>query len=78
MADPPSYEQSTSEYGQRFNDQKVDEKAPQHFSIRAEVGTSRSQHVAALVAKLLPQIHSRARKGLSRSTLFLLPSDQGL
>ena len=77
MVDPPSYEESTSESTNSFNDSKTDSKAPLRFSIREEVGASRSQHVAALVAKLLPQIRTRAKQGLSKSTLLLLPSNQG-
>jgi len=78
MADPPSYEDSASEYGQTFAHQdKVDSRHSQRFSIREEVGASRSQHIAALVVKLLPHIRERARHGLSKTTLLLLPSDQG-
>ena len=74
MAEPPSYEESTSSF---FVDEKGDSKSLQRFSIREEVALSRSQHVAALVSKLLPQIRERAKSGLSKSTLFLMPSDQG-
>ena len=78
MADPPSYEESASGYGNSVEfDSKPDPKGPQRFSIREEVGASRSQHVAALVSKLLPQIRDRARNGLSKSMLMLLPSNQG-
>ncbi|WPH00157.1 Hypothetical protein R9X50_00298000 [Acrodontium crateriforme] len=73
MAEPPSYEESTLADGKTI---MSDEKKPQRFSICEEVGASRSQHVAALVSKLLPQIRSRAKNGLSKSTLLLLPSDQ--
>lgn len=76
MADPPSYEESTSTYNNYSNDSKSDAKTPLRFSIREEVGASRSQHVAALVAKLLPHIRDRARRGLSKSSLLLLPSNQ--
>jgi len=76
MADPPSYEESTSASTNSYDDSKTDSKTPLRFSIREEVGASRSQHVAALVAKLLPQIRSRAQQGLSKSTLLLLPSNQ--
>ena len=80
MADPPSYEESASayEYQQHLSDSKSDSKAPQRFSIREEVGLSRSQHVAVLVSRLLPQIRERARQGLSKSTLLLIPSNQGM
>ena len=77
MTDPPSYEESTTEYGHPVSDSKADSKVPQRFSIREEVGASREQHVAAIVSKLLPQIRDRAKHGLSKSTLLLLPSDQG-
>ena len=78
MADPPSYEESASEYGMQYGNPKADSKTTQHFSIREEVGASRSQMVAALVAKLLPTVRDRAKQGLSKSTLLLLPSNQGL
>ena len=77
MADPPSYEESASEYGHPVGDYKADSKVLQRFSILEEVGASRAQHVAAIVSKLLPQIRDRAKRGLSKSTLLLLPSDQG-
>ena len=76
MTDPPSYEESTLENTIQ-SDWKSDSKVPQRFSIREEVGASRSQHVAAIVAKLLPHIRDRAKQGLSKSTLLLLPSNQG-
>lgn len=78
MANPPSYEESTSEAGGTFDDSKTDPEAPQRLSIREEVGVSRSQHVAAIVASLLPQIRERAKNGLSKSTIALLPSNQGM
>jgi hypothetical protein len=76
MAGPPSYEESTF-YGQSFGNEKTDSKGLKRFSIREEVGASRSQHVAALVEKVLPEIRERAKSGLSKTTLLLLPSDQG-
>lgn len=77
MAEPPSYEETTAGDYHSYADEKGGTKGIQHFSIRQEIGASRSQHVAALVARLLPQVRERARSGLSRSTLLLLPSDQG-
>ena len=72
-SNPPPYEETDS-----ASDQKYDTKlATQHLSIRDEVGASRSQHVAALVEELLPQVRRRARSGLSRSMFILLPSGQG-
>ncbi|TKA23152.1 hypothetical protein B0A50_07182 [Salinomyces thailandicus] len=76
MAEPPSYEETTAGDYHSYADEKGGTKGIQHFSIRQEIGASRSQHVAALVARLLPQVRERARSGLSRSTLLLLPSDQ--
>ncbi|TKA60872.1 hypothetical protein B0A55_10666 [Friedmanniomyces simplex] len=74
MADlPPSYESAP---GWENREQKPESKLTHRFSIREEVGISRSQHVTAVVAKLLPHIKNRARGGLSKSTLLLLPSDQ--
>lgn len=79
MAAPPSYEESTMANSgpSLISDTKGQSKSPQHFSIGEEVGTSRSHHVAALVSKLLPQIRQRAKLGLSKTTLLLLPSGEG-
>jgi hypothetical protein len=33
------------------------------------------QHVGALVAQLLPHVRARAQKGLSETSLLILPSD---
>ena len=77
MADPPLYEDSTSEHKYESGDLKEDAKSPQRFSIREEVELGRSQHVAALVARLLPQVRDRAKQGLAKSVLLLLPSNQG-
>ncbi|TKA64954.1 hypothetical protein B0A55_08632 [Friedmanniomyces simplex] len=74
MADPPpSYERAL---GWENREQKPESRLTRRFSIREEVGVSRSQHVMAVVAKLLPHIENRARGGLSKSTFLLLPSDQ--
>lgn len=78
MAEPPSYEESTSEDTYQARDEKADSKIPARFSIREEVFTSRAQHVAAIVAKLLPQVRERARQGFSKTVLMLLPSNQGM
>lgn len=77
MANPPSYEESASEYSHVPSNEKLESKDVQHFNIQEEVGASRSQHVAALVSKLLPQVRERAKSGLSKSTLLLLPFNQG-
>ncbi|KAF7190602.1 hypothetical protein HII31_07761 [Pseudocercospora fuligena] len=74
--DPPSYEEVTSSSTAKVALWETDSKAPHGLSIREEVGASRSQHVAALVSKLLPQVRERARRGLSRFSLLILPSDQ--
>lgn len=71
--EPPAYDEVVHE-----NDiWDGDTKTKHHMSIRDEVGASRSQHVAVLVSKLMPQIRERAKHGLSNSTLLILPSDQG-
>lgn len=72
--DPPAYEEIASEKGIWDGDAKT----TYHINIREEVGASRSQHVAVLVSKLMPQIRERAKHGLSKSTLLILPSDQGM
>lgn len=77
MSQPPSYEDALSESNSKHRYHDVDSKVPQRFSIRDEVGSSRAQHVAALISKVLPQIRERAKSGLSKTTLLLLPSDQG-
>ncbi|GIZ49060.1 hypothetical protein CKM354_001210000 [Cercospora kikuchii] len=70
--EPPAYDEVVHE-----NDiWDGDTKTKHHMSIRDEVGASRSQHVAVLVSKLMPQIRERAKHGLSNSTLLILPSDQ--
>ncbi|KAK4498139.1 hypothetical protein PRZ48_010795 [Zasmidium cellare] len=76
MSQPPSYEDTVREYDTKDKHDDLDSKVQQRFSIRDEVGSSRSQHVAALISKLLPQIRERAKSGLSKTTLLLLPSDQ--
>ena len=78
MAEPPSYEDTISDYSTKHPNEKEDVTAVQTFSIREEVGLSRSQHVASLVSKLLPQIKERAKQGISRMTFLFLPSDQGV
>nr|POE48019.1 hypothetical protein CFP56_01347 [Quercus suber] len=77
MSDPPPYveDESSMNYSEN-NPEAKGIGAAQRFSIREEVGTSRSQHVAAIVAKLVPRVRERARAGLSKSTLLLLPSNQ--
>ncbi|KAF2173802.1 hypothetical protein M409DRAFT_16073 [Zasmidium cellare ATCC 36951] len=77
MSQPPSYEDTVGECDAKYDNHDVDSKVPQRFSIRDEVGSSRSQHVTALISKLLPQIRERAKSGLSKTVLLLLPSDQG-
>lgn len=78
MAEPPSYEEITSGAGAGSSqDQKVDRKIPQAWSIREQVGLSRTQHVASVVAQIIDHIRERALQGLSRTTLVMIPSDQG-
>ncbi|KXT01295.1 hypothetical protein AC578_2709 [Pseudocercospora eumusae] len=74
--DPPTYEEVTSSSTGKAAFWESDSKAPHALSIREEVGASRSQHVAALVSKLLPQVRERARRGLSTFSLLILPSNQ--
>jgi len=76
MAEPPSYEDSTSGYAASPAD-KYDSKTPQAWSIREQVGLSRSQHVALIVLQIVNHIEDRALQGLSKNTLVLVPSDQG-
>nr|POE65373.1 hypothetical protein CFP56_73018 [Quercus suber] len=79
MAEPPPYEEDDSSVNYSQSKSKASHMGPPHrFSICEEVGTSRSQHVAAIVAKLEPRVRDRARAGLSKSTLLLLPSDQAV
>lgn len=71
--DPPSYEEIETD-----NDKKADSpytKISTRLSLRDEVFVSRMQHVAALVAQLLPHIRLRAQRGLSKTLLLILPSD---
>lgn len=81
MASPPSYEESAVLYQQEPGDSKgspqTESKGWLRLSLRQEVSSSRLQHVAALVSKLLPHVRDRAKEGFSRSTLLLVPSDQG-
>lgn len=81
MADePPPYEEAHEGHegsGSKSNDWSADFKTPQRINIRDEVGASRSQHVAALAAKLLPQVRWRAKHGLSKMTFLMMTSDHG-
>ncbi|KAM0714782.1 hypothetical protein Q7P37_009246 [Cladosporium fusiforme] len=74
MAEPPSYEESTS--GVRPLSEKGDGKTPRLWSIREQVGLSRSQNVASIVSQIVEHIRDRAQQGLSKTTLVLIPSDQ--
>jgi hypothetical protein len=78
MSQPPTYDESTLEESRQYDEKNVskDERGPRIFSIREEVGQSRSQHVNLLISKLLPHIRERAKQGLSRTRLLLLPSGQ--
>ncbi|KAI6960258.1 hypothetical protein KC316_g6359 [Hortaea werneckii] len=78
MTEPPSYEEAASTVNQICGDDKSEFNGIKRFSIREEVVASRSHHVAALVSKILPHVRKRAQSGFSRSTLLLLPSDQGI
>lgn len=75
MAEPPSYEESTSG-DRKSTEQKGDRKTPQPWDIREQVGLSRSQHVASIVAQIGDHIRERALQGLSKTTMVLIPSDQ--
>lgn len=77
MAEPPSYEESTSGTRKTF-EQKGDRETSQAWSIREQVGLSRTQHVASIVSQLTTHIRERAEQGLSKTTLVLIPSDQGM
>lgn len=76
MAQPPSYEESTSEASASL-ERKGDRKSTQPWSIREQVGLSRNQHVASIVAQVVDHIRERALQGLSKTTMILIPSDQG-
>ena len=78
MTEPPSYEEAASTVNQICGDDKSEFNGIKRFSIREEVVASRSHHVAALVSKISPHVRKRAQSGFSRSTLLLLPSDQGV
>jgi hypothetical protein len=75
MAEPPSYEESTSG-DRKSTERKGDHKTPQPWNIREQVGLSRSQHVASIVAQIGGHIQKRALQGLSKTTMVLIPSDQ--
>lgn len=77
MADPPSYDESISQPIDKYHELDGEMKTAQRFSIREEVALSRSQHVAALVSRLLPPIRERAKSGISKTSMLLIPSDQG-
>ncbi|EME42231.1 hypothetical protein DOTSEDRAFT_54653 [Dothistroma septosporum NZE10] len=75
--DPPSYDESISRQPvEEYHELNSDSKTAQRFSIREEVAVSRSQHVAALVSRLLPPIRERAESGISKTLMLLIPSDQ--
>jgi hypothetical protein len=76
MAEPPSYEESTSGAGNP-SDHKGDSKTHQQWSIREQVGLSRTHHVASIVSQIVEHIRERATQGLSKTTLVFIPSDQG-
>jgi hypothetical protein len=77
MAEPPSYEESTSGANIPL-ERKGDQKSSQPWSIREQVGLSRTQHVASIVSQIVDHVRERALQGLSRTTLVLIPSDQGI
>jgi hypothetical protein len=76
MAEPPSYEESTFGVG-KVTDHKGDSKTHQQWSIREQVGLSRTQHVASIVLQIVEHIKERATQGLSKTILLFIPSDQG-
>ena len=77
MAKPPSYEESTSGV-RRLSDHKGDPKIDQQWSIREQVGLSRTQNVASIVSQIVEHTRERATQGLSKTTLVFVPSDQGM
>jgi len=77
MAEPPSYEESTSA-PVKLSDHKGNSKTHQQWSIREQVGLSRSQHVASIVSQITDYIRERATQGLSKTTIVFIPSDQGV
>ncbi|KAF1356535.1 hypothetical protein BDV97DRAFT_394443 [Delphinella strobiligena] len=52
------------------------EKPLGHWSYSDELTVSRSQHIAATVSKIQAVLATRARYGISRSTLLLVPRGQ--
>ncbi|KAH9845825.1 hypothetical protein Tdes44962_MAKER00035 [Teratosphaeria destructans] len=77
MDPPPPYDEPDGEYNQCSADVDVKHEKPvQMFSIHEEFGAFRSQRVAELVEKVLPQVRDRAQSGLAKTTLLLLPSGQ--
>jgi hypothetical protein len=76
MAEPPSYEESTYGSG-KPSEHKGDSKTHPKSSIKDQVDVFRIQHVALIVPKIMAHISERAKQGLSKTTLVLIPSDQG-
>lgn len=73
--DPPAYETIDSTREERAEILDPYAKIATRLSLRDELHVSRLQHVAALVVQLLPHIRARARQGLSKTLLLVLPSD---
>jgi len=75
MDDPPSYEESSSVV---LHDEKSDTKTRDRFfwSLQDEVTASRSDHVRAAAKKVKEVLEARARGGVSKTDLILLPSEQ--
>ncbi|KAK6430718.1 hypothetical protein LTR95_013124 [Oleoguttula sp. CCFEE 5521] len=74
---PPSYDEGLEVAHNCSNNKHMhDEKRANVWNIRAQVGLSRSQHVAQVVCQITEHVRARAMQGLSRTTLAMLPSDQ--
>jgi hypothetical protein len=71
--DPPNYEEIASD-GKGYAGHG---KFHHHIDVRDEVEVSRAQHVMEVSSRLMSHVRERARRGLSRSNLLILPSDQG-
>ncbi|OQN96049.1 hypothetical protein B0A48_17849 [Cryoendolithus antarcticus] len=77
MDDPPPYDEGLEvAHTNSTKKHTNDEKRTNVWNIRAQVGLSRSQHVAQVVCQITEHVRARAMQGLSRTILAMLPSDQ--
>ncbi|OQO11522.1 hypothetical protein B0A48_03249 [Cryoendolithus antarcticus] len=77
MDEPPPYDEGLEvAHTTSIKKHTNDEKRASVWNIRAQVGLSRSQHVAQVVCQITEHVRARAMQGLSRTTLAMLLSDQ--